>query len=60
MTDADRLNAIGLLEGGMTQLEVAAHYGVAPSSISRLHRLYAETGSVERKKRVGSPGIGLL
>lgn len=53
MSDAERMRAVELLDSGLTQQEVAAKFGVAPSSISRLHKAFMETGSVARKRRGG-------
>ena len=48
MNDADLNRAIGMLQGGMTQREVAAAVGTAQSVISRAWRRYRRSGSVRR------------
>jgi len=44
-----------MLHGGMQAKAVAAHFGVAASTISRLKGRFNETGSVQDRPRSGRP-----
>jgi len=48
-------SAIGMLHGGMQAKAVAAHFGVAASTISRLKGRFNETGRVHDRPRSGRP-----
>ena len=50
-----RLRAIGMLEAGMRQVEVARRLGVSQSVISRLRTRLAQTNSTLDRRRSGRP-----
>ena len=50
-----RLRAIGMLEAGMRQVEVARRLGVSQSVISRLRTRLAQTSSTLDRRRSGRP-----
>ena len=50
-----RLHAIGMLEAGMRQVEVARRLGVSQSVISRLRTRLAQTNSTLDRRRSGRP-----
>ena len=54
-TSEQRSIAIGMLHGGMQAKDVAAHFGVAASTISRLKGRFNETGRVQDRPRSGRP-----
>ncbi|EMD88470.1 hypothetical protein COCC4DRAFT_149812 [Bipolaris maydis ATCC 48331] len=47
MTLAERNVAVGMLQGGVTLLEVAAKFGRAASTIYRLYKEYNTTRSTD-------------
>jgi len=51
------LRAIGHIEAGRRFQDVAVEFGVNKSTISRLHRRYTETGSVDDRPRPGQPRV---
>ena len=51
----ERLRAIGMLEAGMRQVEVARRLGVSQSVISRLRTRLAQTNSTLDRRRSGRP-----
>ena len=53
-----RLRAIGMLEAGMRQVEVARRLGVSQSVISRLRTRLAQTNSIDVGGRPSKPRIG--
>lgn len=55
MTLERRNQAIGMLQGGMGVRAVSLHFGVSPSTISRLRDRFDETGSVQERPRSGRP-----
>ena len=61
LTDLDRVLAIGQLQAGVLQNQVAALFGVSPSTISRLKAKFHITGVKDRprsgrpKKAISSP-----
>ena len=52
-----RLRAIGMLEAGMRQVEVARRLGVSQSVISRLRTRLAQTNSTLDRRRSGRPNV---
>jgi len=55
LTSEQRSIAIGMLHGGIQAKAVAAHFGVAASTISRLKSRFNETGRVQDRPRSGRP-----
>lgn len=53
LREADRHNAIGRLQAGQSQAEVAQHLNVNQSTISRLWNRFQETGSTADRLRTG-------
>lgn len=51
LTRDEMMRAIGLLEAGMRQVDVARQIGTTQSVISRLHRRYREEGDVAERHR---------
>ena len=47
--------AIGMLTGGMMVKEVAQHFHVSESAISRLRTKYRQTGTIKDRPRPGRP-----
>lgn len=52
-----RSQAIGMLQAGMSQSEIARHFGCSQPAISNLTRRYEETGSVDDHPRSGRPRV---
>ena len=46
LTDPQRWQAIGQLDRGERQVDVAARFGVSQSVVSRLYQRYHQTGKV--------------
>ena len=57
LTKEQRLRAIGMLEAGRRHRDVAAHFGVARITVSRLAIRYRTTGSVNDRRRSGRPRV---
>ncbi|KAL7828173.1 hypothetical protein AOLI_G00313250 [Acnodon oligacanthus] len=55
LTDLDRAQAIGQLQAGVPQNQVAASFGVSPSTISKLKAKVHITGDVRDRPRSGRP-----
>ena len=55
LTDLERAHAIGQLEAGVPQHQVATAFGVVKSSISKLKAKYRATGYVKDRPRSGRP-----
>ena len=55
MTDLDRARAIGQIEAGVPQRDVAQMFGVSKSTISKLKSKFQDTGYVEDRPRSGRP-----
>lgn len=55
MPENQRNVAIGMLNGGVSVRDVARHFGVCPSTISRLKSRFNATGSVADRQRSGRP-----
>ena len=53
LTQDQRHQAIGMLRAGTPQTDVAQHFNVHPSTVSRLRRRYQVTGRVEDRPRPG-------
>ncbi|GFX49826.1 transposable element Tcb2 transposase [Trichonephila clavipes] len=53
LTDSEAWRAVGMLEGGQTQAEVAQAIGVSQSVISRIWNRFLETGSAGRRPAQG-------
>lgn len=57
LTKDQRNYALGLLRAGETQTEVARHFNVSQSTISRLLSRFQETGAVTDRPRSGRPRV---
>ena len=57
LSHLDKARAIGQLEARVPQHQVAANFGVSPSTISRLKIKYRETGDVKDRPRSGRPKV---
>ena len=57
LTEQQRHNAIGRLQGGQTQLQVANALRVSRQTISNLWRRYNGTGTVRDRPRSGRPRV---
>ncbi|GLD69672.1 zinc finger and SCAN domain-containing protein 31-like protein [Lates japonicus] len=55
LTDLDRAHAIGQLQAGVPQNQVAASFGVSPSTISKLKTKFHITGDVRDRPQSGRP-----
>ena len=55
MAQNQRNVAFGILDGGVTVRNVARHFGVHPSTISRLRNRLRATGLVADRQRIGRP-----
>ena len=55
LTDLDRARAIGQLQAGVPQNQVAALFGVSPSTISKVKAKFHITGDVRDRPRSGRP-----
>ena len=55
LTDLDRALAIGQLQAGVPQNQVAALFGVSPSTLSKLKAKFYITGDVKDRPRSGRP-----
>jgi transposase len=55
LTQADGNRAIGMLENGARQVDVALLFNVTQSVISRLYQRYRESGTVEERPRTVRP-----
>ena len=53
----EKARAIGQLQAGIHQSEVAQTFGVDQSTISRWRRKFRETGDVKDRPRNGRPSI---
>ena len=52
---AERWQAIGMKNAGMSNRQIAANFGVNNSVISRLVARHRQTGSIEDRPRSGRP-----
>ena len=57
LTNMDRARAIGFLEAGWVQTDVAIHFGVSRLTISRLQARLRATGDVADRPRSGRPRV---
>lgn len=57
LSQLDRARALGNIQAGMGQAQVAAQFGVAKSTIKRLCRKYRQTGQVKDRPRSGRPCV---
>uniref|UniRef100_A0A8C5BFR5 Insertion element IS150 protein InsJ-like helix-turn-helix domain-containing protein n=1 Tax=Gadus morhua TaxID=8049 RepID=A0A8C5BFR5_GADMO len=55
LTDLDRALAIGQLQAGVPQNQVAALFGLSPSTLSKLKAKFHITGDVKDRPRSGRP-----
>ena len=53
LTDKQRWQAIGQLDVGRCQIDVAANFGVSQSVVSRLYQRYQQTGEVAKRRGRG-------
>lgn len=57
LNNDNRNRILGLLDAGMSQVDVARRFHVARSTVVRLLRRYRQTGSVSDRRRTGSPRV---
>ena len=57
LNEAERLRAVGILEAGMTQVDVAMRLGVHFNTVYRLWRRYQQSNSVRDRPRSGRPRV---
>lgn len=57
LSPLDRARALGQLEAGMKQRDVAARFGVSQSAIAKLKKRFRDTGDVKDKPRSGRPRV---
>ena len=57
LNEAERLRAVGILEAGMTQVDVAMRLGVHFNTVYRLWRRYQQYNSVRDRPRSGRPRV---
>ena len=57
LTTEKRARAVGMLEAGMTQRQVAHRMGCCQSTIFKLADRYGETGTVKDRPRSGRPRV---
>ena len=57
LNNDDRNRILGLLEGGLSQTQVALRFNVARCTINRLVQRYRATGSVADRPRAGAPRV---
>ena len=57
LNNDDRNRILGLLEGGLSQTQVALRFNVARCTINRLVLRYRATGSVADRPRAGAPRV---
>ena len=55
LSEDERLRAIGMLQTGMSQKEVARHFGVHRNSVSALWRRFQQHGNTRDLPRSGRP-----
>ena len=53
LTDRERWQAVGQLDVGRRQIDVAANFGVSQSVVSRLYQRYQQTGEVAERRGRG-------
>ena len=51
VSDADKAHAIGQIEAGIPQNQVAANFGVTPSAVSKWKTKFPATGDVKDRPR---------
>lgn len=57
LTNNERRRALGCLQAGQTQRQVAAQFNVSQSVIGRLWQVYLDTGDVQRRPGQGRPRV---
>ena len=57
LTENQRLRAVGMMETGMAQNEVARHFGVHRNTISSLWRRFQQNGNTRDLPRSGRPRV---
>ena len=57
LSTVDRARALGMVQGGTSQENVARHFNVHKSTISKLMTRYRDTGDVKDRIRSGRPRI---
>ena len=55
LSNLEKARAIGQVEAGVPQNQVAALFGVSPGTISKLKAKFRETGDVKDRPRSGRP-----
>ena len=55
LTAEESARAVGMLEAGHSQRQVAGQFNVTQSVISRLRNRYNQTGTVQERQRSGRP-----
>ena len=53
LSNAERNQAVGMLQAGQSKRQVARHFHCSPSTVSRLWQRYVETDSVDDRPRPG-------
>ena len=53
LSNAERNQAVGMLQAGQSKRQVARHFHCSPSTVSRLWQRYLETDSVDDRPRPG-------
>ena len=57
LSNIDRARALGHLQAGMPQNQVAVMFNVSISTVKRLQRRYRDTGDVKDRPRSGRPRV---
>ena len=57
LTEIQRLRAVGMLETGMAQIEVAILFGVHRNTIASLWRRFQQNGNTRDLPRTGRPRV---
>ena len=60
LSNAERNQAVGMLQAGQSKRQVARHFHCSPSTVSRLWQRYLETDSVDERPRPGREKVRLL
>jgi len=55
LSELEKARAIGQIEAGVPQKDIAAQFGVSPSTISKLKVKFRDAGEVKDMPRSGRP-----